>query len=403
MSKDYLTPALDVVREQFLGVESYVLQAEVTMCATATLLLDMDGCIGIVLEGQASTNKTTVLDFFDDLTDLTHKLDEFTKASFLTNVKNVTEAEKSKIHLLPKLKDKVCIVPDLAPILAAKQGEIEDKLGMLTRVLDGHGLSRAAGTSELVKIQGDYRFTFLAATTPLNNKAYQAMSKLGNRLLFVDATQSNRTTEEIMLQIGDVRKQKKVCAKAVLEAIQGVIEERGLRETRESEVTEGEYKRTIIELAQISAAGRSWIDDDIRRIEDAMRLSTRLLSLAKARALLCGRTQLNHDDVALVARVALATMPYHKRRLFRALLQSESGELGAREVETVLEINRDTALKHMKGLAETGLAEETQKGLQTKIIKLPQKYHDILKSEAWVLSRTIEKNGITKVFQNISN
>ena len=49
---DYLTPALEVVAQQFAGDNSYIFMTEVSMSAIATLQLrNMDGCIAIVFEG----------------------------------------------------------------------------------------------------------------------------------------------------------------------------------------------------------------------------------------------------------------------------------------------------------------------------------------------------------------
>ena len=88
-----------------------------------------------------------------------------------------------------------------------------------------------------------------------------------------------------------------------------------------------ELLKVIAEFSLISAKGRAYLEDDIWREEDAMRLSTRLEALARGRALLNGRTQINRDDVAMVTRVALDTMPHNRRRIFRALLCVAMGSL----------------------------------------------------------------------------
>ena len=168
MSKDYLTPALDVVREQFANDEDVVFMVEASLSAITTLLIEnVDICVGIVFEGQASTNKTVALDLLDDMSELVVKVDEFTAAAWVTNVNNKSDDQRGQIHMLPKVKNKVFVTPDLAPMFSKGERESLKTLGQMTRIFDGQGLIRSAGTTGIVEMKGDYRFTMLAATTPI--------------------------------------------------------------------------------------------------------------------------------------------------------------------------------------------------------------------------------------------
>ena len=51
----------------------------------------------------------------------------------------------AKIDMLPKIKNKLLLTPELSPTFAKKDDDLIEILGILTRVLDGHGYESDTG------------------------------------------------------------------------------------------------------------------------------------------------------------------------------------------------------------------------------------------------------------------
>ena len=355
--EDYLSPAVKVITEQFKGQDdSYIFLSEVGLCAAGTLMLEMDGCVAIVFEGDASTNKSTVLRFFDTV-DFVVKTDEFTPASFVSAANNKSEEQLKNIDLLPKIKNKVLIVSDLAPLLAKKANESDALLGILTRVLDGHGLIRNAGTVGGRGYEGDFRFIFLCATTPITKRTHETLSRLGNRLLLVESADSEMTTDDVMKQLSGVLEKKvAICQEAVKNALEGAYKEIGYGGIAlDTTVEDEEMMKAIVDLCQVIRLGRAFTDDDIDRKEGMFRTATRLIGLAKCRALLQGRARINRQDVQMVARIAVESLPYNRRKLVKYLTRSAARYAYTSHVMDIYDCSKDTALARMRDLAATGL------------------------------------------------
>lgn len=131
----------------------------------ALLLKDLSTCPSLVLVGPPSSVKTTPLDFID--TTFIYISDNFTPASFVSHAANVERDKLEKnVDLLPKLRGKVLMVKDFAPIFSKRPDDLEAAVGVLTRMLDGRGYMSDSGIHGQRGYKGDYRFAILAATTP---------------------------------------------------------------------------------------------------------------------------------------------------------------------------------------------------------------------------------------------
>ncbi|MCD4666709.1 hypothetical protein K8R47_02770, partial [archaeon] len=122
----------------------------------ATLKLkDLSDPVGLNLQGAPSSTKTTILSFFYDINGITYKTDNFTPKSFVSHA-NIGDKELLKIDLLPKIKNKTVIVPELAPIFGKRKEDLTENLSILTRVFDGEGLETDSGTKGRRGYSGDY-------------------------------------------------------------------------------------------------------------------------------------------------------------------------------------------------------------------------------------------------------
>ncbi len=115
-----------------------------SVCASL-LLADNVNPVAVVYVGPAAAGKTTVVNMFADHS-LTCVSDSFTPASFVSHAANVAREQLEKIDLLPRIRHKVLITPELAPILRGKEDELAKQFSILTRVLDGQGLQTDSGT-----------------------------------------------------------------------------------------------------------------------------------------------------------------------------------------------------------------------------------------------------------------
>jgi hypothetical protein len=142
-------PALDVakvravIKEHFPGLWPAV-EAGLAACATL-LLADNANPTALIYVGAAGSGKTTVASLFADH-DRSYRSDNFTPASFVSQAANRSGKDLAKVDLLPRIKHKVLVTPELAPMFRGKQDELATRFAIVTRVLDGQGLLTDSGT-----------------------------------------------------------------------------------------------------------------------------------------------------------------------------------------------------------------------------------------------------------------
>jgi hypothetical protein len=165
-----------------------------SVCATL-LLADNSNPVAVIYVGDAATGRTTVADMFADHP-LTYVSDNFTPASFVSHAANVSRKELEAVDLLPRIKHKVLITPEMAPAFRGKEDELAKRFAILTRVLDGQGLQTDSGTHGQRGHRGDYVFAWLGGTTPFEEKVWRVMAQLGSRLFFLAMNSPQRVTVE---------------------------------------------------------------------------------------------------------------------------------------------------------------------------------------------------------------
>jgi len=162
-----------------------IFAAEVGLSVIVQLLIkDITNPFGLVYIDVPSSGKTITLNFFTGVEELIYGTDNFTPASFVSHAANVKRDELEKIDLLPRIRYKVLLVRDLAPIFGEREEDLRKSLSILTRVFDGEGLQTDSGIHGRRGYSGDYLFMFLAASTPISLKTWKAMSNFGSRLFF---------------------------------------------------------------------------------------------------------------------------------------------------------------------------------------------------------------------------
>ena len=72
--------------------------------------------------------------------------------------------------MLPKIKNKFFLTPELAPTFAAREDDLLQTLGVLTRVADGHGYESDSGAQGHRGYNEDIMFSWLGAAVDIPYK-----------------------------------------------------------------------------------------------------------------------------------------------------------------------------------------------------------------------------------------
>ena len=94
--------------------------------------------------GSPSSLKTVGIELFRKSRQ-TYYTDNFSAKSFVSHSTAVTKEQLEEIDMLPKIRNKLFLTPELAPTFAAKDEDLIQILGIMTRVLDGHGYESDSG------------------------------------------------------------------------------------------------------------------------------------------------------------------------------------------------------------------------------------------------------------------
>ena len=325
-----------IVDENFVECSSAV--AACLSCSAALLLDDVSVCPAVVLVGPPSTAKTTVLDFFQ-IEGLTHKLDAFSAKAMVSHFAAASESELAKkVDMLPQIKHKVVIVADLSPMFSKRIDDLTENIGILTRVLDGQGYISHSGVHGQLGDHGDYRFGFIAATTPIGGQVWRVMSSLGPRLMLFDMpVHLDSIDKQRDDMIGKYTYQDKVAT--CRELVSGVLmdvwnangaQAGGLHWDRAADTAP--VLDRIIPLAELGVILRSVTARDKAITateyeyspsvaEGPARYRQSLYNLARGHALVNGRHVLTEEDLALPLRIVLSTGPIERLRLLRHFIE----------------------------------------------------------------------------------
>lgn len=346
---------------------------EAVMSVHMTLCIDgIRSCQGLIITGQSGTGKTTALRAFEGLNGQFYRSDEITPASFVSHDSSKTEEELQQDDLLPKIQNQTVLNPEMANWFSGDWAVRSDRWSTLIRVMDGDGFVRNSGAQGERGYRGTYRFNFVGATTPLDDKHWDTMNHAGNRFLFHEMPSDDEG--DVYDDIFHSRSEYGEKVRAVQEVVQHFLQTRW-REVGGPGAVEwsvnldrevGENLRYLSELIRHARAPEDG------KPEAPHRVAQMLLNLARGHALLCGRREVALDDLNVCSRVALSTMPAKRRPIVREVVQLGPGEqLTRSEVMDRLKVSRPTAGKRMESVDEIGIAvtvEDTVQGGETKVV-----------------------------------
>ncbi|MEW5794853.1 MAG: hypothetical protein AB1772_00700 [Candidatus Zixiibacteriota bacterium] len=386
----------------------FLLDACLAVCMSC-LLKDNANPLALVLVDGPSTEKTTVLDFFDGLP-YCYRLDKFTPASFLTQSGNVKKKDLKNVDLLAKIPYKTVIIPDMSTLFNQPKEILQENYATLARVLDGNGLSNAGAVHGSRSLTGDYIFGLLGATTPISQTAWNAMSRVGSRLLFLNAParlsreERQSRAKTILTEPMHYKQKKRRAKEAVAQFLSIVIKQYRAEPYEQPEGAPenlnsveallkhcGYLPRTVkwdpsqdcpesIDLISLLAdfvtTGRQDIRVWTERGEDGHaetnstgavpegvdRFTTLVCNLARSHALISGRKQITTEDLPLIVAVSLSCLPDDRRKAVELVFdqdipckQSKPSEFTVTELMKYMKVSDKTAKQIMKKLELIGL------------------------------------------------
>jgi hypothetical protein len=354
---------------------AYARPAEICASVFAQLLLnDVANPFALCLVDVPSSGKTITLNFFD-VPELAYTTDNFTPASFVSHASNIKREELAKIDMLPRIRYRVMIVRDFAPIFGAKEDELLKTMGILTRALDGEGLRIDSGVHGSRGYTGDYLFMLLAGTTPIPPRVFKVMGTLGSRLFFLQLHSRTRSHEQLVSQNRGAARQEKerICREATCSFLRSLwaANPHGVLWDKESDPEDcliviarcAELLAALRGAIQVWEAGEG-LNHNVPVIEQPDRINCLLCNLGRGHALLCGRRRIETEDLAPVLELTFDSAPMVRAKVFRGLLKN-GGTLRTSEVEELLRCSNPTALKEMEALSVLGVADKVKINLDS--------------------------------------
>ena len=198
--RDQLAQKYDALKN---AVNTYFPSGWPSLEATLAIskILNIDGCtlpFALWILGRSGGNKTLSMNMFDPwlFVYLTRK---FSPRAFVShNSSFKSEEELEKVDLLPKIRFKTFLVPELAPIFSVNDDEMKDNLGTITSLLDGNGFPSDSGAQGgRHKYTGNYMFVWVGATASLPYRVIKEFSYLGPKVYTFRLPFYEPTDEEI--------------------------------------------------------------------------------------------------------------------------------------------------------------------------------------------------------------
>jgi hypothetical protein len=382
-------------------------------CLAVKSVLHIDGCtlpfMGVIL-AKPSSMKTLVVQLFRKYPRSFYS-DNFTPNSFESHNASLSEEQLQKIDLLPKLRSKLFLTPELAPIFTTNEDELRKSLGIITRILDGHGLETDSGSQGHRKY-GNTFFVWIGAAVEIPYRVWQLLGTLGHKNYFFRPIIPEKTINELeeIAKDNDFQDRFRETEEALLEYLIGVdaalassnsrVDESGILKVKWNKNEQEEQARAIQCIAQIAnlqkrlrgtvyvsqskyrtqkstryvrgaisnesgdqdndnettivTGDESDYDTDYPIVEDPSRAVVMLRNLAIGNALSQGRDYINIEDISLIVGVALSTTSKSRSEIIKLLLK-QAGELTTSTIVKENRISAPFAKRTMRELAAVGI------------------------------------------------
>ena len=357
---------------------------EACLSAVATLTLEENNNpLGLILIGPSSGSKTTILNMFRDLpNNMTHYTDKFTPASFLTQAMNVRRDQVANVDLIRKLPNKVFLVPELAPLFGIREEDLRQNMSTLTRVMDGQGLANDGGVHGHREFLEECIFVMLGATVTIKPKVWSVISDMGTRLLFFQINESPIDIEEKLLnqlENNSTFKERTDELKLATEEFVGeLFSQNGIRK-RKWEYNSGSAEKFLTKISHFVTLLRTKYNEENERfnqMEVPRRVLNQLYNLARGRAIIYGREQLEKSDLDLILSVALSSVPETRGQIVSYLLKCYPNNVTLKQLVPETRFKETKLREELKNLEELGVVK-IESGGQADYFKISDDWSEL--------------------------
>ena len=352
--------------------------------------------IGFILY-KPSSLKSTIIDSFQKYSSALY-VDDLTKNSFLSHYSTNSEEELQNNDLIPKMKDKILLTSEIAPIINANEDDLRKTLGIITRLIDGKGYQSHSGTHGH-RSYPPMMFTWIGAGIEIPSKMWTMLSQLGFKIYFFRPIFKKKTVDDLkkIAKDNELPEKKQKLEEALLDYLKIIDAAPQTEEIIVLDETNGNPKikwdqtkdddsvlDCISNLANLLAALRGTVftsfsktrkstkvnnkndsnDNEIHNgdyiqteqidydiepsvTEDAARAVIQLRNLALGNAIAQGRNYLTKDDAKLIITVCFSTTKIYRAKILDLLLEN-NGELTTSQITTGLDISKPHALQTMQ-------------------------------------------------------
>jgi hypothetical protein len=337
--------------------------------------------LSIIFEASSGFGKTAVLQMAFPIKvsagqitrtiNFVYRSDKFTPKAFVSHAANIKKEDLAKVDLLPKLKNKVLITKELAPIFRGREQDIKENFSILISVLDGKGFTSDSGTRGQRGYAESIIFNWLGATTPLPINIHRIMSQLGTRLLFYEVKTTEPTEEELFAyaERGNAGKAEVECNVAINKFLIHFFDKHAIGSIDPTSIIiPSELSKQIVRWAELLVKGRAeikyekdypeWIPIAAKPSEGPWKVIDYFKELASGHALIHERMEVNNEDLEFVSQVAISSIPIHLRPIIREL--RKNGFVESSRCEKICDVTRPTARKYLEELSILGITNLTK-------------------------------------------
>jgi len=300
-----------------------------------------------------------------------YRSDKFTPKSFVSHAANVKRTTLSSVDLLPRLSNKVLLTKELAPIFRGREDDLRENFSTLISVLDGKGFTSDSGTHGRRGYQQPILFNWIGATTPLPASTHRLMSQLGTRLLFYEVAAVAPTEDELVAyaQRDEAEAAEKESQRAVNGLLLAMFQAHPVNSVAPNSIGIADHlMRDLVRWAQFLVAARAEMhfEKDISNWEPVAAMPPEgpwkvvnyFKDLARGRAIVHDRTEVDSADIGLLGHVAVSSMPGHLRPVVRKL--REVSQIATPAVEGLCRVTAPTARSYLKQLDLLGIVQVTK-------------------------------------------
>jgi hypothetical protein len=358
------------------------LRFQIELQLSVKSILNIKDCtlpLAVIVLGAPSSLKTQGIELFRKWP-TTYYTDNFSARSFVSHNTSVKKEQLQEIDLLPKIKDKIFLTPELAPTFAAKDDDLVQTLGIITR----HGYSSNSGAHGDRGYDTPMMFVWIGAAVDIPRRVHKYLSTLGPKLYFLRLPKEFYKTpeDEYLKQINGVGFASKVSAihQALFDHMKwfelcpyaepsGGLPKIEWNTDDDKDDEESVRFRFLIRLGMLlghlRASVPTWDTShsqgseyaySIATIEEPPRAITQLRNLARGHALSQGRNFITKEDIPIVVKVVLSSASIERVTVFDLLL-AHGGKLQTPVIVDSLNISSPTALRTMTEFKAIGLVD----------------------------------------------